>query len=315
MEGETLAVGITVIMPLLLRRAGEHERAVASVLSQECEALLELLIVDDGSEPPVPAMEDPRVRVIRLPRNYGISYALNAGLTQARYELIARIDGDDVWRPGKLAKQWAMMQADPELTLVGSGMRLVHPSNPKLDRDELRGGNWDAVLALTERIGCPFPHGSILGRRAVFEKLGGYPQAAAFQHGEDFALWSQWMRFFKVAICDEIFLEYTISEGQISSRFAEQQVAASEASRRVLGKPLNLLASLRKIAARLGMSLFETSSALFTAWRFYEYVLVDDELFEAALALLPDRAVHRVEEREKLLADRFFWLTAKTRTR
>jgi hypothetical protein len=289
-------------------------RAVESVLSQECDVPLELLIVDDGSASPVPAVDDPRVRVIRLPRNYGISYALNAGLTQARYQWIARIDGDDFWRPGKLAEQWSRLQSDPELTLIASGMRLVHPANPRLDRDELRGGDWATVLSLTQCIGCPFPHGSILGRRDVFETLSGYPQAAIFQHGEDFALWAQWIRFFKVAICDEIFLEYTVADGQISSRFAQEQGQASDAARRTLGNPEDVPRALQAIATTLGLSLLEVSKTLFTAWRFYQYVLVDEEIFEPAAALLPDRAVHRVEDTDKLLTDRFFYLTKKKRT-
>ena len=307
-------MGITTILPLHLRRPDEHLRAVESVLSQRCDVPLELLIVDDGSEPAVAAIDDARVRILRLPRNYGISYALNAGLTQARYEWIARIDGDDLWRPGKLARQWAMLQADPDLTLVASGMRLVHPTNPRFDRDEVRGGDWDAVLALAQRIGCPFPHGSILGRRDIFETLNGYPQAAIFQHGEDFALWAQWIRFFKVAICDEIFLEYTVSEGQISSRFAQEQALATEAARRILGKPDGIPTALQEVASALGLSLLDASRALFTAWKFYEYILADEEIFERVAAVLPDRAVHRVEDANKLLADRFFYLTEKKRT-
>ncbi len=307
-------MGITTILPLYLRNASEHLRAVESVLSQDCPVPVELLIVDDGSEPAVPSIADPRVRILKLPRNYGITYALNAGLTQARYEWIARIDGDDLWRPGKLAKQWSMLQSDPDLTLVASGMRLVHPANPRLDRDEIRGGDWASVLALAQRIGCPFPHGSILGRRDVFEALNGYPQAALFQHGEDFALWAQWVRFFKVAICDEVFLEYTVSPGQISSRFAEEQTQASEAARRILGVPGNIPGALQQIAGALKLPLIETSRALFTAWRFYNFVLVDEDIFEPTGELLPDRSVYRTEDAGKLLSDRFFSLTKKKRT-
>jgi glycosyltransferase involved in cell wall biosynthesis len=275
---------------------------------------VELLVVDDGSLPAIRLENHPQVKLLRLPRNYGISYALNAGLTQASFDWIARIDGDDLWRPGKLARQMRLFDEDPDLTLVASGMRMVHPSNPGLDRDELRSGDWLHVLALAQRIGCPFPHGSILARRDVFELLGGYPQAAVFQHGEDFALWAQWIRFFKVAICDEIFLEYTVSEGQISSRFAGEQLQASEAARRILGKPDDLLSALQQVATGLGLSLYETSEALFTAWRFYEFVLTEEELFEAVAAILPDRAVHRAIEKEKLLGDRYFWLTKQKRT-
>jgi glycosyltransferase involved in cell wall biosynthesis len=299
--------GITVIMPLLLRRPDEHLRAVESVLSQQCPVPVEFLVVDDGSMPVVPPIEG--ARIVRLPRNYGIAYALNAGLTQAKYNWIARIDGDDLWRPGKLSKQWSMLQDDPDLTLVASGMRLVHPGKPELDRDEVRGGDWPHVLQLTERIGCPFPHGSVLGRRDVFETLGGYPQAAAFQHGEDFALWAQWIRFFKVAICGEIFLEYTVSDGSISGRFTEEQTRASGMARRVLGKTTGTPDALSKLASAMGLSLLETSKTLFTAWRYYDYIVADEELYSPAAALLPDRAVYR--DSTGLMTDRFYRLNAK----
>jgi hypothetical protein len=300
-----VAAGITTILPVFLRNPGEAEiaqlnRAIESVLSQEFGAQHELLIVDDGSDP-LPVF--PKTRVVRLLRNYGISYALNAGLTQASYDLIARIDADDAWRPGKLKKQLERLQADPELTLVASGMRLVHPHRPELDRDELRGGDWQQVLALAQRIGCPFPHGSILARRDVFEQLGGYPQAAALQHAEDYALWCQWMRFFKVAICEEIFLDYTISDRQISNRFSEEQQQASALAASSLD--IRIPESLRHISAALGLTLLETSRRIFTAWRHYEHIVADPAIFEAAATLLPDRAVHRATAGQALPPDVF----------
>ncbi len=315
--------GITALLPLLVRDPGSSEvsrllRAAGSVLSQECDLPLELLIVDDGSEPEArslpalrPLLDDGRVRLIRLARNYGIASALNAGLTQARYGLIARIDADDVWRPGKLARQAALLRADPDLTLVASSMRLVHPDSPHLDRDDLRGGDWAHALSLTERIGCPFPHGSVLARREVFERVGGYPQAAVFQHAEDFALWAQWIRFFKVAICDEVLFEYTVSEEQISARFAaEQRKAAAAAQRalRVLAAPARIPQAVGQMAMALGLDLLSASSVLFTAWKYYEFILADAGSYETAAALFPDRAVHRWEDVHTLLADRFFYL-------
>lgn len=306
--------GITTVLPVYLRNAGTREmarlsRAVESVLAQECGAAAELLIVDDGSEP---ALGDlPGARMIRLPRNYGIAHALNVGLTQAKYELIARIDADDVWRPGKLAKQLTCFEADPELALVASSMRLVHGHTPQLDRDELRGGNWAETLALAERIGCPFPHGSILARRGVLAWMGGYPQAANAQHAEDFGLWAPLLRFYKVAICGEVFLEYTVSEGQISSRYMQEQQRASETPRRILAAvkdKARVPAAARKIADALQLPLLETSSILFNAWKYYEYILADDEIYDAAADLFPDRAVHRPHEAATLLADRYFYL-------
>ncbi len=305
-----MALGITTILPVYLPdpKTGEIallNRAIESVLSQQCSVPHELLIVDDGSGP-LPAF--PNTRVIRLLRNYGIAFALNAGLTQARYSLIARIDADDAWRPGKLSAHLALLEADPDLTLVASGMRLVHPHRPELDRDEKRGGNWSEVISLAQRIGCPFPHGSILGRREIFELLGGYPQSAALQHAEDYALWAQWIRFFKVAICDEIFLDYTVSERQISTRFAEEQQRASAQAKGPLD--INVPEAIEKLACALGVTPLEASRRIFQAWKYYSHIVAEPALFEAAATILPDRAVHRIEQVDTLRANRVFYLTA-----
>src|SRR6185312_2525966 len=102
---------------------------------------------------------------------------------------------------------------------------------------------------------------------------GGYPQGLAFQHAEDFALWSQWIRFFKVAICDGIFLEYTVSKDQISARHAAAQQQATHAA----GKLLEVLKDGRTnvpqavviVARALGVSLLSASRILWKAWRFH----------------------------------------------
>lgn len=309
--------GITTILPLYLRdpdaaAVQSLERAIDSVLSQDTQSLPhELLIIDDGSDPPI---QSPRgCRIIRLRRNRGLTYALNAGLSQSHHHLIARIDADDAWRPGKLARQLALFAADPALTLAASSMRLHHEANPSQDRDELRGGDWSHTLDLTTRIGCPFPHGSILARRDVFEQLGGYPQNARYDHAEDFALWSQWIRFFKVAIANEVFLDYTVSKSQISSRFANEQRHASQAA----AAPLNALGEKRAqipsaigaLAAALELDLLAASRILFNAWRYSTHIFTDASLYDAAATVFPDRAVHRCSEIYSLLGGQFYWLS------
>src|SRR5208283_2456683 len=165
--------GITTLMPVFLRNTGKTTirdllRAAESVLSQECPLPHELLLIDDGSPHPLRAIAElkplfahPAVRALRLVQNQGLEFALNAGIARSRYELVARMDGDDYWRPGKLSKQLAVFASDPDMTLVATSMRLVHPHSPELDRDDFRGGGWDEVLSFFKRVGCPFPHASI----------------------------------------------------------------------------------------------------------------------------------------------------------
>lgn len=90
--------------------AKEHiEQAISSVLSQTTSDL-ELIVIDDCSSDGTPdivdsfAREDPRVRLLRLPRNGGPGHARNAGLRAARGEWIAILDADDHIHPERLER-------------------------------------------------------------------------------------------------------------------------------------------------------------------------------------------------------------------
>src|SRR5688500_7491971 len=93
-------------------------RAISSVLAQSY-ANLELIVVDDGSTDGTRAAVarfGDRVRFFpRAPE--GPYEARNFALAQARGELVAFIDSDDSWRPGKLAAQVPLIRR-PEVGIV-----------------------------------------------------------------------------------------------------------------------------------------------------------------------------------------------------
>lgn len=83
--------------------------SVRSALAQENVAV-EVVVVDDGSTDGTPeAVQhafagDPRVRLIRQPRNRGPAVARNAGFAAARGEWTALLDSDDLWRENRLSR-------------------------------------------------------------------------------------------------------------------------------------------------------------------------------------------------------------------
>lgn len=113
---------ITVIFPVGEREAYLAE-ALASVLAQTF-GNFELVAVLDGVSEPVQAIvesfADERLRLIRLPVNLGISNARNTGLMAARAPYVALMDSDDVAMPERLARQFAWMEAHPDVTVCGS---------------------------------------------------------------------------------------------------------------------------------------------------------------------------------------------------
>ena len=108
---------VSVILPTH-NRCDELGKAIQSVLDQSYPNF-ELIVVDDGStdetENVVRQYEDSRVHFVRTDKNGGSAYARNLGIREAKYDLIAFHDDDDLWRKEKLEKQVkALMAASPQ---------------------------------------------------------------------------------------------------------------------------------------------------------------------------------------------------------
>lgn len=100
------------------------EQAIASVLEQDFPASdREVLVVDDGStdkSPEILRKFEPHIRVLRK-ANGGQASAFNAGIPQCQGEIVAFLDGDDWWAPGKLKQVVAAFSENPEVGMVGHG--------------------------------------------------------------------------------------------------------------------------------------------------------------------------------------------------
>jgi glycosyltransferase involved in cell wall biosynthesis len=112
---------LSVLMPSW-NAAPTIEGALGSVLAER-EVPLECIVIDDGSTDGtadlVAAMaeQDPRIVLLRVPANEGVSNARNRGLSAARGEWLAFHDADDRMLPGGIA---ALMRSttDPAVLAV-----------------------------------------------------------------------------------------------------------------------------------------------------------------------------------------------------
>ena len=144
------------------------ETAVRSVLAQTWSTL-ELLVVDDCSPERFTATIDavadwdPRVRVLRMPRNGGTYPIRNHAMAQARGELVTFQDSDDWSHPERLAHQvaaladrpdavaslssWVRMTPDLQLNRVGYAATRVNASSMMFRREDVvaRLGGFDPV--------------------------------------------------------------------------------------------------------------------------------------------------------------------------
>jgi glycosyltransferase involved in cell wall biosynthesis len=116
------------------------EATIESVLRQtyRCD---EIIVVDDGSSDAtaerVSAFGD-AVILIRQ-KNSGVAEARNAGVRRASGDLIAFLDGDDIWAPGKIAAQVEAFKSLPASGLIAVDVWQF---------DE-RGTTWEGFLKQT----------------------------------------------------------------------------------------------------------------------------------------------------------------------
>lgn len=180
------------------------EEAVASVLAQTAaDAIREIIVADDGSDAATVAVLerlaglDPRITVLRH-AGYGVSRNRNAAVRHSSAPLIAFLDADDLWTPGKLAAQLRALADHPGTGLVYTGFCLFPNSAPDalipvrvLDHSDARDLTLSYFLS-----DPPVIPSSVLLRRAAFERAGGFDESLrVFEDTEFFARLARTTRY------------------------------------------------------------------------------------------------------------------------
>jgi glycosyltransferase involved in cell wall biosynthesis len=176
---------VSVIIPTFDRASWVGE-AIASVLAQTYSHL-ELIVVDDGSHDATSEAVQafgPALTYIWQP-HAGVSAARNRGVAASRGELVAFLDSDDLWLPGKLAAQVLLLQQQPHVQAcytdeiwIRHGVRV----NPKHIHQKHSG--WLFELSLPR---CIISPSSIMLRRSLWNQLEGFDES--LPACEDYDLW------------------------------------------------------------------------------------------------------------------------------
>lgn len=178
---------VSVLMPV--HNAAPYIGEALASLRAQTFSDFECLVVDDGSTDASAAIaaatSDPRVHVIRQP-HLALPRALNEGLARARGEYVARLDADDWSAPDRLTRQAGFLDAHTEVVLVGTGIVLVDEAGRCL-RCYLYSAGHDALVRKLYEGVNPLPHSSIMFRREVVMRAGGYNEV--FWNSQDYDLY------------------------------------------------------------------------------------------------------------------------------
>jgi glycosyltransferase involved in cell wall biosynthesis len=196
---------VSVVVPTL--NAGRFLAEALASIEAQTQPAGEIWVIDGGSTDATLAIATgrPAVRVVQQ-RGRGLADAWNCGLEAAAGEVIAFLDSDDRWLPGKLARQLQAL-ADPGVDCAISRMRFVlEPGCPVPPgfKAELLDGDHPAFMP-----------SALIARRSVFERIGSFDTRFPIASDVD---WFARLKDagVKLALVPEVLVEKRVHEANLS---------------------------------------------------------------------------------------------------
>ena len=194
---------LSVVMPVHNALPFLNE-SIQSILSQTLRDF-EFVILDDASTDGSVellrewATRDQRIQLHESKQQLGVSGSSNTVVAKARAPIVARMDADDVAHPDRLRRQWRVIQDCPEVAVVGTLCNGIDASGREVrPRDRWR--------LMRRSVYVPFPHGSAMFRREVFDQVGGYDERSV--GGEDQDLFARMAARARVVTLPEVLYNY-----------------------------------------------------------------------------------------------------------
>ena len=169
---------------------------------------------------------------VKLKKNFGLGVALNKGLAFCNYDLIARMDADDIATPKRFKKQVNYMDTYLE---VSASSGAVKEFNEQYETVFVRS----CPLTHSEIINFskkrnPLNHPATIFRKGDIESVGGYP---ALRHAQGYALWSNLIvNGFQLGNLPDILVRMRTGEGLLQRRGVrhfKQEVKLLEFQRKI----------------------------------------------------------------------------------
>jgi len=184
----------SVLMSVYAKDKPEYlETSIKSMLNQTV-APEQFVIVVDG---PVPedihgivekyAVNVNLFTVVKLSQNGGLGKALDAGLKKCRYELVARMDADDISLKNRCERELSLFVQHKELALCGTNIDEFYDDPENVRTMRKVPSNYEAIRKYIRRR-QPFNHPTVMFKKSEVIRCGGYGE---LKRKQDYDLFSR----------------------------------------------------------------------------------------------------------------------------
>lgn len=217
------------------------KEAVDSILNQTFTDF-EFIIIDDGSADHSSeilfekAKLDKRIHVVVNQENIGLTKSLNKALSLANGKYIARMDADDVSLPERLAKQVNFLETHPEIGVLGTGVQIVDGYGNTSQTWQF--STQHGVLRWCLCFFNPIVHPSVMMRRQIVERAGGYSSDTMF--AQDYDLWRRLSGVTRLSNLQDVLLHLRKHDANVSNvHISEQRRYSVQVSSLMISHILN----------------------------------------------------------------------------
>lgn len=200
-------------------------RAMQSIWDEQIVKPTEIVLVQDG-----PLTKDLYSVILKwkeklgnilqcvpLEKNSGLAVALNEGLKYCNYELVARMDTDDIAMPNRFEKQFTFMQNNPEV-VVCSGLIEEWSQDYSYKISERHLPLTHQEIAKFAKYRSPISHPAVIFRKSAVLAVGGYPNI----YPEDYPLWGKMLsQGYKFANLPDLLLKMRVGNALTERRGLE----------------------------------------------------------------------------------------------
>ena len=192
---------VSILLPFHDAKPVTLKRAVASAMNHHYDDYELVLVSNDNDEQNDDAaifsdslaFHRKNVKYV-IEQQKGIAFALNAGLQHCTGEYIARMDADDIMSVARLKLQSDYLDQHLHIGLV-SGLvnfesELAESKGYEEYVSQINSWRSEEDIYMHRFVESPFAHPSVMFRRELIEKFGGYSTAPV---PEDYELWLRWM--------------------------------------------------------------------------------------------------------------------------
>jgi len=221
---------VSVILPVYNRNA-MFVRAVTSVLNQTYPNL-ELIIIDDGSNPPVLTYVPPDLRVRYFyQKNKGAAAARNHGIKNATGSWIAFLDSDDEWLPSKLEKQINYINQHNGSRIRQTGDIWI--KNGKRVNQGLKHRKKEGKIFFDSLNMCMISMSAVMIEKKLFDEVGLFNEKLLAC--EDYDLFLRMTRICQMGLINEkLIIRHQGHKDQLSFRYDRMDRFRIKALRRLL---------------------------------------------------------------------------------